>query len=188
MASDISDLMRRAVATALPVVQKVQTDQFSMATPCAEYDVRALLNHMFQVVVSFQALARKEPVDLNASPDYLTGDWATRFQAETEKTVQAWSEPAALEGVSAEMGLPQPVLAQILLLDLTAHGWDLASATGQEHHPDPEVVDVLSRTVTEMAPMARKKGVFGEPVAVPDGAPAFERLLGATGRDPAWKP
>jgi uncharacterized protein (TIGR03086 family) len=170
----------------VPVVQGITEDQFPAATPCADYDVRTLLNHLFQMVVSFRSLARREPMDMSTTPDYLTGDWRARFQAEADQTVQAWSEPSALEGVSAGMGLPQPVIAQMLLLDLTVHSWDLAAATGQPHHPDPEVADVLYRTFSELAPTARQTGAFGEPVEVPRDAPAFQRLLGVSGRNPGW--
>jgi uncharacterized protein (TIGR03086 family) len=85
------------------------------------------------------------------------------------------------------MGLPQSAVAQMLMLDLTVHSWDLAIATGQPHHPDPEVADVLYRTFSEMAPVARQTGAFGEAVTVPDDASTFERLLGVSGRDPRWR-
>jgi uncharacterized protein (TIGR03086 family) len=187
MASEISELLRRARETAVPVVQGISEDQFPAATPCADYDVRTLLNHLFHVVVSFRGLARRERVDMGDPPDYLTGDWRSRFEVESDRTVQAWSEPSALEGVSSGMGLPQSAVAQMLMLDLTVHSWDLAAATGQPHHPDPEVADVLYRTFSEMAPLARQTGVFGESVTVPDDASTFERLLGVSGRDPRWR-
>lgn len=188
MAIQISELMRRSATTACPVVRGVRPDQFSRTTPCTEYDVRALLNHLFQVVVNFQALARKESPDMGTTPDHLTGDWAHRFEVETDKLVAAWSDPAALEGVSAGMGLPQPVVAQMAVLDLTVHSWDLARATGQQHQPDPDVAVALFETFSALAPIARANGVFGEPVPVPDDASAFPRLLGVIGRDPAWSP
>ncbi|WP_406152143.1 hypothetical protein [Streptomyces sp. NBC_01012] len=39
-----------------------------------------------------------------------------------------------------------------------------------------------------LAPKAREMKVFGEPFPPAPGAPAFDRVLALTGRDPAWRP
>jgi hypothetical protein len=71
------------------------------------------------VVVNFQSLAQHKPADFSSTPDYTaTEGWREAFAQETEKLVEAWSEPSALQGVSAGMGLPQPVIGQMALLDL----------------------------------------------------------------------
>ncbi|MFG3025882.1 hypothetical protein ACGFZQ_46615 [Streptomyces sp. NPDC048254] len=57
----------------------------------------------------------------------------------------------------------------------------------REPSADPAVVTELAGQVAGLAPTARAMGMFGEPVAVAEGAPEFERLLGVTGRDPGWK-
>lgn len=73
------------------------------------------------------------------------------------------------------------------LVDAVAED-DLARATGQEcPGADEAVVAEPAGAVDELAPTARKTGVFGEPVAEPEGASAFERLLARTGRDPHWR-
>ncbi|MCF2527750.1 TIGR03086 family metal-binding protein [Yinghuangia soli] len=188
MTKRISDLLDLAARRALPVVDGVPDDKFGAPTPCSEYTVADLANHLYQVVVNFQKLAKKEDVDWSAVPDFLHGDWRQAFAGETEALIAAWAAPDAEEGVSAGMGLPNRVVGQMVLLDLTFHPWDLAQATGQAFEPDPEVLPELADLVATMGPNARKMGVFGEPVAVPDDADAFVRILGATGRDPHWKP
>lgn len=186
MSEDICGLLKSAAAAARPVVDGIDDARLGDPTPCAEYDVKNLINHLFLVVTNFQVLAAGEGADFSTTPDRLTGDWRGEFAAETERLVAAWSAPGALEGVSAGMGLPQTTVARMVLLDLTLHAWDLARATGQDFTPVPGAADSLHGFMDEMGPTARKMGMLGEPVEVAADAPAFERLLGLSGRDPRW--
>ncbi|MFF8285633.1 TIGR03086 family metal-binding protein [Streptomyces albus] len=188
MANALSPLMDSAARATEPVIRGIADDQLSAPTPCAEYDVHALLNHLFHVVVSFQGLAAKEPADFSTTPEYVTGDWRSRFGEETVKLVEAWSAPDALEGVSPGMGLPQRTVAHMVIGDVVVHGWDLARATGQEYRPDMAALGEIRPAFEEIGPMARKAGVFGEEVPVPPEATPFEKLLAGTGRDPHWSP
>ncbi|MFD3533561.1 TIGR03086 family metal-binding protein [Streptomyces sp. NPDC058664] len=181
----IGDLLRTAAAQATPLVRDTVDASLGLPTPCAEYDVRALLNHLFDVVVNFRALAAKQPADFSHTPDRLAeADWRERFGAETGKLVEAWSAPGAEEGTSGAMGLPARTVGSMVLLDLTVHAWDLARATGRSFAPDPAVVAGLVEEVEGMAPMARSMKVFGDAVDLPGDATVFERLLATTGRDP----
>ncbi|MFI8323481.1 TIGR03086 family metal-binding protein [Streptomyces sp. NPDC085529] len=185
----LGDLLRAAAERAVPLVAATDDSALGASTPCAEYDVRDLLNHLFAVVVQFQALAAKREADFSATPDRLAEpDWRERFAAETGRLVEAWTAPGAEEGTSGAMGLPARTVGSMALLDLTVHAWDLARATGREFEPDPEVVAGLVDEVAGMAPMARKMNVFGDPVEPPAGASVFERLLATTGRDPRVRP
>ncbi|NEE55097.1 TIGR03086 family protein, partial [Streptomyces sp. SID8455] len=95
MTQTISELLEAAADRALPVVRGIDDGQLDRRTPCAEYDVRALVNHLFQVVVNFQALAAREEADFSQEPDFVTGDWRGRFGAETARLVEAWGVPGA---------------------------------------------------------------------------------------------
>jgi len=182
----IARLLRAATDTALPVMYGIGDSELDARTPCDEFRVRDLVNHLYQVIVNFQALARREPADFSAAPDVTGADWRSGFAKETERLIESWSDPAALDGVSPGMGLPQLVVGQMALLDLTLHPWDLAVATGQAYRPDEAVVAELHGMVDQMAPMARQMKVFGPEVAVPAGAGDFDRLLAKAGRDPMW--
>ncbi|MFF1836131.1 TIGR03086 family metal-binding protein [Streptomyces sp. NPDC058231] len=184
----ISELLDAAAARAIPVVHGIHDGQLGDPTPCTEYDVRALVDHLFQVVVNFQALAARQEPDFGPAPTAVTGDWRGRFGEETAKLVAAWDAPGADEGTAGSMGFPARTVARMVLGDLTLHAWDLARATGQVFVPDGDVVDELGPGVAEMAPTARKAKVYGEPFPVPDGASPFEQMLGTTGRDPGWQP
>lgn len=186
----IGELLGMARERAVPVVRGIPDAALGAGTPCAQYDVKELVNHLFQVIVQFQRLAAKEPSDFGEAAADRVGegpDWRERFAVEADRLVSAWSAPGAEEGTTGAMDMPARLVGSMALLDLTVHVWDLARATGQEYGaPDEAVTEELTGAVAQLAPTARKMGVFGEPVAVSGEASEFERLLGRTGRDPGW--
>ncbi|MDX2703227.1 TIGR03086 family metal-binding protein [Streptomyces sp. PA03-6a] len=189
MTTKTGELLAAARDRALPLVRALPDEALDAPTPCAEYDVRSLLNHLFHVVVGFQALAARGEADFSLTPDRLSeyGDgWRARFEKETELLVEAWAAPGADEGVAGSMNLPARTVGAMALLDLTVHPWDLARATGLPFTPHEEGLRALEELVAAMGPTARQMGVFGEPAPVPAGACAFEALLAGTGRDPHW--
>ncbi|MFI5894788.1 TIGR03086 family metal-binding protein [Actinoplanes sp. NPDC051513] len=182
MTTRISELLATAAERTVAVVDGIEDDQLLNPTPCTEYQVRDLVNHLFQGVVNFQALAAKQPVDWAAAPDFIDGDWRSRFAQETRKVVEAWSDPAAVEGDNPAMGMSQELVANLALVDLTVHGWDLAQGTGQDFTPAPEVVAAIGPFTEQMAPSGREMGVFAEMTDFPPDADDFVRLLAHTGR------
>ncbi|MEU3219064.1 TIGR03086 family metal-binding protein [Streptomyces sp. NPDC006971] len=184
----ISELLEAAADRAVPVVDGIDDTALGDPTPCAEYDVRALINHLFQVVVNFRVLAAKGDTDFGEVPEAVTGDWRARFREETAKLATAWAAPGAEEGTTGRMRLPARTVGNMVLGDLTVHAWDLARATGQEFVPDASVLGEIGPALAAMAPMAREAKVFGEPHPVPEGVGPFERVLALTGRDPGWTP
>ncbi|MFF2844743.1 TIGR03086 family metal-binding protein [Streptomyces sp. NPDC058001] len=190
-APPLGDLLRSSGAQAVPLIHGLRDDQLSAPTPCAEYDARSLVNHLFHVVTQFTELARKKPSDFTVTPDYVAegDDWRERFTAAVDALVDAWSAPGAEEGTTGAMDMPARTVGCMALLDLTVHVWDLARATGTDYRPDPAgagVVGTLTDAVAGLAPTARKMGMLADPVPVPADASDFDRLLGTTGRDPRW--
>jgi uncharacterized protein (TIGR03086 family) len=101
----------------------------------------------------------------------------------------SWRDPAAYVG-STQAGpveMPADAAALVALDEIAIHAWDLAVATGQPYDPDPAAVEACAGFVASFEGTT-DGGLFGPPVDVPDSAPAFDRLLGATGRDPHWSP
>ncbi|MEU8997017.1 TIGR03086 family metal-binding protein [Streptomyces caniferus] len=185
----ISALLDAAADAALPVLRGVRDDQMGLPTPCAEYDVRALLNHLFHVVVAFQTLAAKKDADFSTTPDRLGeygARWPDRFAQETARLVEAWAAPGAEDGLTGGMNLPARTVGAMVLLDLTVHAWDVARATGLPYTPAPGCVAELRTLVAQMAPTARKMNVFADPLPLAPGASGLDALLAETGRDPQW--
>jgi uncharacterized protein (TIGR03086 family) len=150
--------------------------------------VRALINHLLGVLHMFEAIGRKEkaPDDM-LTRDYMRGDWRAAFEEQAKRLLAAWEDPRAYEGKTPG-GFPAALGARMVLGDLVVHGWDLATATGQGFEADEEAARLLCEFAESMGDQARKGGVFGEPVPVPDDATTFEKALGLTGRDPRWTP
>lgn len=194
----MGELLRLAADEALPVVRAIRDDQLAAPTPCAEYDVRTLVNHLFHVLVQFRKLAARQNDQFGTPPDYVGqgDDWRERFAKAADDLVAAWSEPGVEEGTTGSMNLPARVVASMALTDVTVHAWDLARATGQGYQPAGRAVDVLrylQELFVDMVPTGRKMGAFGEPFPLPEGAAAaglteFDRLLAEIGRNPDWTP
>lgn len=186
-------LVAAAAAPTIETVRGIAPDQLDARTPCDEYDVRGLVNHLLFWGPSLAGAARKEPVSPPAGReqdvDLVTPDWARRLEAQTEHLVASWSEPDAWQGVTrmgGPMELPGSMIGGMVLGELVVHGWDLGRATGQDPQWTDEVLEVTYDMVAKTAEQGREMGVYGPEVPVPDTAAWLARILGLTGRDPNW--
>ena len=174
------------------VVAGIRDDQLGDPTPCAGTPVAGLLAHVVGLITAFRMAAEKTPVagGPSALPDDLPPDWRTRIPAQLDALVAAWQQPSAWEGTAEAGGvvMPAPVAAVVTLDEVLVHGWDLAVATGQHYTADPASVAACTEFAAQAAAQGPTPGLFGPPVPVPDDAPPLDRLLGLTGRDPAWHP
>jgi uncharacterized protein (TIGR03086 family) len=175
------------------VVGGVRDDQLTRPTPCAGTTVAAMLDHVVGLTAAFRTAAEKLPQEggPSADADHLPADWRTRIPLQLDGLVAAWQQPSAWVGMAEAGGvqMPAPAMAVVALNEVLIHGWDLAVATGQPYRPDPAAVLACAEMVGDRSdPSADPPGLFGPVVAVPDDAPAFDRLLGKTGRDPGWTP
>jgi uncharacterized protein (TIGR03086 family) len=117
-------------------------------------------------------------------------DWRTRIPVQLDDLGAAWRVPSAWEGTAVAGGveMPAPAMAVVALDELVIHGWDLAVATGQPYAPDGASVQACVGFASSVGESAEERaGLYGPRVPVPDDAPAFDRLLGLTGRDPGWR-
>jgi uncharacterized protein (TIGR03086 family) len=185
--------MAAAAAESARVVGGVRADQFSAATPCTDWDLHALLNHIILwTAYSAERRARDEQVpeelvnaDFAAEPGY-PADYA----AQLDKAVAAWSDPAAWERNLNVMGSSTPAadVAALLIAEMVLHGWDAAKASGQSYTARDDVAEAVLNAVQANAELFRKYQGFAEPVQVPASASALDRALAQSGRDPAWVP
>ena len=184
------DLGPATTATAR-VVAGIRDEQLTHPTPCEGATVAGLLAHMAGLTYAFRMAAAKTPAEGSASidPAGLPGDWRTAIPADLDALAAAWRDPAAWEGMTAAGGVEMPgaVTAVVALDEVVVHGWDLAVATGQSYDVDPALADAC-REFAESFGDDRPPSLYGPVVPVPADAPALHRLLGATGRDPGWKP
>jgi uncharacterized protein (TIGR03086 family) len=177
------------------IVRTISPDRLTNPTPCAEYDVRALVNHLLFWGPSLEAAGRKEsvppPAAAESDVDLTAGDWRGDLLTQLDRTVSAWAPPSAWEGTTRIIGpseTPSVVIGDMIVAELVVHGWDLAQATGQRHDPPADLLTYLHDSVAAGAEQGRAMGVYGPEVEVAADAPTLHRILGLTGRDPAWSP
>lgn len=177
----------------------IRDDQLDGRTPCPDYTVQDLLDHVVGLTVAFRQAADKE-AGLNTVPaeeglrqiaaTNHDGQWRDTLPKQLAELVQAWRDPAAWEGSATAGGveLPAPVMATVALNELLMHGWDLAKATGQPYDCDEASAQASYAMLAESPESNEASGLFGPRVPVPDDAPLFDQALGLAGRDPAWTP
>jgi uncharacterized protein (TIGR03086 family) len=186
-----------ATSAVAQLVAAVRDDQLDAPTPCPAYSTADLLDHLGGLCVAFTAAATKTRLpDGHAGPSgdgaRLEDGWRDRIGSALGGLADAWADPAAYDGFTqaGPVELPAEVAALVALNEVVVHGWDLARSTGQPYAPDLAAVAACAGFAASFEPppdAAADAGLFGPPVAVPGDAPELHRLLGLTGRDPAWQ-
>jgi uncharacterized protein (TIGR03086 family) len=179
------------------LVDGVTDDQLGDPTPCADTSVARLLDHLMGLSLAFTWAARKTvpedggPPARSAAED-LDPEWRTVLPQRLRGLAEAWTDPAAWEGMTGAGGvrLPGEQAGVVALDEVVLHGWDLARGTGQAFTCDPVTAEIILGFTSAMAAPGQqlRGGLFGPAVDVPDDAPVLDRALGFAGRDPAWKP
>ena len=178
-------LLQAAGSQLREVVRGIGPDDLHRPTPCADWDVRALLVHVVAATDGLVALLRGEQADWEK--DSLGDDPAAAVDRSLSEALRAWSAPGAVEVPSQTM--PGMRVVDFAAADAVAHLWDLGAALGRPVSlPDELVRPVRERWEGEPAEQGRTYGVFGPRVDVPEAAPELDRLLGLFGRDPGYRP
>lgn len=180
------------------LVRGVPDNQLDAPTPNPGYTLGDLLDHIGGMTIAFTAAAKKKFGDETAQgpagdASRLGEDWRTRIPSDLIALGEAWRDPAAWTGMTQAGGveLPGEVAGLVALDELVVHGWDVARASGQPYDVDPgslEAVHGFVAQFSEPGQEAARAGLFGPVVDVPDDAPWLDRVIGLTGRDPAWSP
>lgn len=190
--------MRTSSELAAEVIAATGPAQHGDPTPCTDYSVGDLINHL---AFGFEMARRsgvREDWDPDWKPDSIApslesvpdAEWASVCGREAPRVAQAWADPAAWDGESA-MGsseMPAAMVGSLMISEFVVHGWDLAAATGQAYDPPAEVIEAAIPGVGPMLEMGREGGWYGAEVSVEESAPGLHRLLAMAGRDPSWTP
>ena len=185
------ELYLYALDQASTVVGQVSPDQLNLPTPCTEWDVRALMNHIFYElawaadIVSGKTIAEVGDVyegDL-LGDDFLLS-WR-KFELATRQSVQN-----ASERTKAHLSYGDKPLNDYLLEagnDILVHAWDLGQAIGVTVQFDPAVTQTLYETAVKTKAEIAKSGLFAPPVQVPESSSLQVKLLALLGRSENWK-
>jgi uncharacterized protein (TIGR03086 family) len=177
------------------LVEGVAADQWDRPTPCTDWTVRQLLNHvvggnrLFARVLGGAPLPPMSELGKRAHEDQLGDDPAAAYRTTADEMLRALQAPGALQATyTVPVGtLPGPAIVHLRTVETLVHGWDLARATGQEL-PFPDDLaehemrfseDLLGRLPEGRHPFAPTRPAAGD-------APAIDRLVALLGRNPAW--
>jgi uncharacterized protein (TIGR03086 family) len=185
--ADIAQLHRKALDETRPIVARIDRAQWADATPCSDWDVQVLLNHLVSGNLWAAELGSGrtiEEVGDRLDGDVLGDDTLAAYDASAKAAAAIFEAPGALDAPCAVSYGPVPgsVYTGHRFIDVLIHGWDLATATGQDATLDPELVDAAYGLLQDQADMVRASGMFGEDIVVPAGASAQTQLLAFIGR------
>ena len=186
---DITELHRRAVENFAQKVQQVSDDQWDQPTPCTEWDVRALVNHVVGEELWVKPLVDGKTIeDVGSAFDGdVLGDDPRQTAAAAAAEANDSFDQGVRDGVTVQLSFgdtPAAEYAMQLAADHLIHGWDLAAGTGQDRAMDPELVAEVAEWFASQEEMWRSSGAIG-PRAEMTGDPQVD-LLAAFGREANW--
>ena len=183
---DPIERIERATQHASKAVHGMTTDQLEAQTPCSEFDVRALLNHMLgglemlRDAASGGSPAMPEGDQLGAEP-------AKEYDERAAKLLDVIKQPGTLDKTwKMPFGeFPGQMMAGIAFVEHVTHGWDVAKATGQDTTIADDLIAECREVVEPIEAMWRSMpNVIGAEVEVPESASATDRYAGFMGRQP----
>jgi uncharacterized protein (TIGR03086 family) len=188
-AIDARELYRRASAEFTARVHRVG-DRWAVPTPCADWDVRALVRHLVEeerwVPPLLEGATIAEVGDrfagdlLGADPVAAVDDAATAAVAAVE------ADDALTRTVHLSFGdVPGQEYVMQLAADHLVHAWDLGQAIGEDPALDPDAVGTVREWFASVEPLYRQAGLVGQRVAVPAAAGPQDELLAMFGRSAA---
>ena len=132
-----------ALQSTLAILTKVQPADLDMPTPCASWNVRALINHFVGTARWWAGVIAGEAGDTDA--DYADGDFVAAYEESIRIAVGAFAAEGALERtVRLPFGeFPGTVLLGLAAMEQFTHGWDLARAIGHPTDLDPALASAL---------------------------------------------
>ncbi|MBM0239954.1 TIGR03086 family protein [Micromonospora sp. ATA32] len=190
---DLLETYRRSLAEFTDRVGEVGPGQWSDPTPCPDWDVRTLVNHVVSEgrwSVALLAGGTVESVGDRFDGDQLGADPVGAAREVASQAEVAATRPGALGGtVQLSTGAtPAEEYLHQLVAEHLVHGWDLAVAIGADPVLDPEAVRACARWFDERVADYRRGNLVRPGVEVPAGADEQDRLVAAFGRDPDWAP
>jgi uncharacterized protein (TIGR03086 family) len=173
----------------------VTDEDLTAPTPCPDWTVGDLLDHIMGLSWAFAQAAKKltEAPGTSGPPPQpsaanLPPHWRSRMPVLIEELATAWKDPDAWTGTAKAGGVTMPATAMgvVAMNEVVMHSWDLAQATGQEFAADPRILEALIEFLSQ-GPAEGTPGLFGPVVETEDEPTLLEQALCLAGRDPFWR-
>lgn len=181
------ELYVKAMAATRRYVDAVRAEQWHAPTPCSAWDVTQVTSHLVGENLWAGELYRGRTIEQVGSAlegDLAGDDPAAAYRVSVTTATQAVTAPGAMD-TTCHLSFgdtPGAEYAEQLLLDTVIHGWDVATATGQDTRLDPDLVAACLPIAEQLTSRFRSAGVFGEDLPVAADADPQTRLLAMLGR------
>lgn len=167
------DQLAQALGQAGRALDTVTEDNLDNPTPCSDWTVRQLAEHVAVGPARWVQMMRGEEVDWAASPDIADGDYASTFRAGADELVAVMRDAPDAGGRSA-----------FQVAEYAVHSWDLTQGTGADVELDDSLAETGLAAMQGGLTDENRKGAFGSEVTVPADATPYERLAAFAGRNP----
>ncbi|MCA1690750.1 MAG: TIGR03086 family metal-binding protein [Acidimicrobiales bacterium] len=187
---DLFEQLERSAAEFGARLRLVRAEDWSRPTPCSEWDVRDLVNHVVGGALRYTMLlhgATADDVAVTRALDHLGEDPVGSFETKAQEVKTAFREAGALSRTvhhpAGDMSGEE--LLELRITEFAIHAWDLARALGADERLDPALVDAMWERLSETGTRLERGGYFSEPAgSVADTAPTQTKLLHLAGREP----
>lgn len=168
---DSVELLARAIDQLERLLAEMSPGQATRPTPCSDWTLADLVDHIVAAPDRFLRLARGEDIDWSALTPSAGPDPAGAFRASAEELL-------------ASMGSSQaavPVDWQIA--ELAVHTYDLARALDRStRNLDAEVAERGFAFMRKNLTPENREPAFGPQQPTPEGADSYERIAAFAGR------
>jgi uncharacterized protein (TIGR03086 family) len=161
------------------VLHGIADDDLAKQTPCREFDVASLTDHLMNSITVIGGAAGAQTPERDQ-----TDSVERQVVLAARPALDAWKR-RGLDGNVAfgSNEAPAKMMAGILCLEFLVHAWDYAAALGREVPAPDSLSDyVMGLARNIITPQGRTNAGFDDPIEVPDDASALDQLLAFTGR------
>jgi uncharacterized protein (TIGR03086 family) len=183
--------MQQACESTERVVERITPDQYSLSTPCSEWNVHDVLNHLIGTMGLIEALVRGATPPIAMTPgenpdvDLVGADPVKAYRASAEALLAACTGDALARSLQTPLGeRPGAQLAGFTTVDIFIHGWDLAKATKQGAMFDDDLGDEILQFGHQTLTDDMRAPRIGPAIAIPGDAKAIDQLVAFFGRRP----
>ena len=186
--SGATALVASAISYALGACVQVAPGEMTLPTPCADWDLAALLAHLAASMADLEAAIRTGHLDLDpgqpAAPDVDDDDPVEVLRDRAANLLFACYAHHGRDRFVLVGGLPLPagIVACTAAVEIAVHGWDVSAARGRSTPIPPELATRMLRLCPLL--VTGREGLFGAPVQVPVQASPGDRLVAYLGRTP----
>jgi uncharacterized protein (TIGR03086 family) len=187
---DLGTLYRESVENWSGKVSGIAADQWDLPTPCSDWTVRDLVNHVAGEDLWTPPLVAGrtiEEVGDQFDGDVLGADPVASAQGAAAAAIAA-TTAALPDGGTVHLSFGDFVIDEYtwqLVADHLIHSWDLAAAIGAPRELDPAAVADVAGWFANWEEAFRGAGAIG-PRVEPAGGDPQAVLLAGFGRDAGW--